>query len=257
VGYGGFLDLDLSIRPLSAGRGRFSVACINYTSTVYVNYTALARLSLSAVDQTGGPPPARLSLDGKEVTGEVWLVGGSYVVNALPDVRVGDARWVFEKWSDGVTSSTRRIDLTGNLEVKAQYRLQYYVYFKTPWRTVEGWFDRGAEVEVPSADVEQEDCRYKFKRWSGSGCPTSGRFTVLGPARCEAVYVKEYRVVVKLFNNTETYWVEEGAAFRKEVWAESREGIRLVPTGADNCEWTPAQDRIVLSASGPAQCVVS
>jgi len=69
--------------------------------------------------------------------------------------------------------------------------------------------------------------------------------------------VKEYRVVVKLFNIAETYWVEEGAAFREEVWAESREGMRLVPTGAENCEWTPAQDRIVLSASGPAQCVVS
>jgi hypothetical protein len=155
VGYGGFLDLDLSIRPLSAGRGRLSISvtCINYASTVYVNYTALARLSLSAVDQTGGPPPARLFLDGREVTGEVWLVGGSYVVDALPEVRVGDARWVFERWSDGVTSSTRHVDLTGNLEVKALYGLQYYVYFKTPWRTVEGWFDRGAEVEVPSADV--------------------------------------------------------------------------------------------------------
>jgi hypothetical protein len=259
VGYGGFLDLDLSIRPLSAGRGRLSISvtCINYTSTVYVNYTALAKLSLSAVDQTGGSPPARLSLDGKEVTGEVWLAGGSHVVDAPPEVRVGDARWVFEKWSDGVTSYTRRVDLTGNLEVKALYRLQYYVYFKTPWRTVEGWFDRGAEVEIPSADVEQGDWRYRFKGWSGSGCPASGRFTVLGPARCEAVYVKEYRVVVKLFNNTETYWVEEGTAFRKEVWAESREGMRLIPTGAENCEWTPAQDRIVLSASGPAQCVVT
>jgi hypothetical protein len=105
--------------------------------------------------------------------------------------------------------------------------------------------------------VEQVDWRYRFKGWSGSGCPTYGRFTVLGPARCEAVYVKEYRVVVKLFNNTETHWVEEGATFRREVWAESKGGMRLVPTGAENCEWTPAQDRIVLSASGPAQCVVS
>jgi hypothetical protein len=105
--------------------------------------------------------------------------------------------------------------------------------------------------------VEQEDWRYKFKRWSGNGYPASGRFTVPGPARREAAHVKEYRVVVKLFNNTETYWVEEGAAFRKEVWAESRGGIRLVPTGADNYEWTPAQGRTVLSASGHAQCVVS
>ncbi len=215
VGYGDFLDLDLSIRPLSAGRGRLSISvtCINYTSTVYVKYTALARLSLSAVDQTGGPPPARLFLDGREITGEVWLVGGSYVVDDLPEVRVSDARW-FERWSDGVTSSTRRVDLTGNLEVKALHGLQYYVYFKTPWKTVEGWLDRGAEVEVPSADVEQKDWRYKFKRWSGSGCPASGRFTVLRPTRCEAVYVKEYRVVVKPFNITETYWVEEGAAKR-------------------------------------------
>jgi hypothetical protein len=114
---------------------------------------------------------ARLSTDGREVSGEVWLVGGSYVVDTLSKVRVGDARRVFERWCDGVTSSTRHVDLMGNLEVRALCGLQYYVYFKTPWRTVEGWFDRGAEVEVPSADVEQEDRRYKFKRWSGGGCP--------------------------------------------------------------------------------------
>jgi hypothetical protein len=129
VGYGGFLYLDLSIRPLSAGRGRLSisVACINYTSTVYVNYTALARLSLRRLIRPAARP-ARLFLDGREVTGEVRLAGGSYVVDALPEVRVGDARWVFERWSDGVTTSTRHVDLTGNLEVKALYGLQYYVY---------------------------------------------------------------------------------------------------------------------------------
>jgi len=259
VDYGGFLDVELSIRPLSAGQGRISitVTCINYTSTVHLNYTVLAKLSLSAVDQAGGSPPARLFLDGKEAASEVWLPGGTHVVEAPPEVHVGDARWVFEKWSDGASTPSRRVDITGNLELKALYKLQYYVYIKTPWKTVEGWFDRGSEVEVSTADVEEGDWRHRFRGWSGSGCPASGRLIVLGPARCEAVYVREYRVVVKLFNHTETYWVEEGAAFSKEVRAEVRGGVKLIPTSAEGCGWTEAQDRIILTATGPAQCIVS
>jgi len=218
---------------------------------------ALARLSVSAVDQTGGSPPIKLLLDGKEVAGDAWLAGGSYLLEAPPEVRMGDVRWVFERWSDGATTSSRRVELTENLELRAFYKLQYYIYFKTPWRTVEGWFDRGVELEAPGGDVEEGDWRYRFRGWSGSGCPLSGRFVVLGPARCEAVYVKEYRVVVKLFSSTETHWVEEGVEFRKEVWAEVERGVRHVPTGVDGCNWTRAQDRVVLSARGPARCVIS
>jgi hypothetical protein len=259
VDYGGFLDINLSIRPLTAGRGNLTVVirCDNYTSASRISYTALARLSASAVDQAGGSPPVKFLLDGNEITGEVWLAGGSHVLEALPEVRVGDARWIFERWSDGAATPSRRVNLTGNLEVRALYRLQYYIHFKTPWGTVEGWFDRGAEVETPGGDVLQEDWRYRFKGWSGSGCPASGKLVVLGPARCEAVYAREYRVVVKHFNGTETYWVKEGEPFRKEVCNETRGGVRLVPTGAEGCSWAEAPGCIVLSASGPAQCSVS
>ncbi len=57
-----------------------------------------------------------------------------------------------------------------------------------------------------------------WSRKTGATSSKDGREAVapppagLRPAHCEAVYVKEYRVVVKLFNITETYWVEEGAA---------------------------------------------
>jgi len=104
--------------------------------------------------------------------------------------------------------------------------------------------------------VEEGDWRHRFRGWSGSGCPVSGKFVVLEPARCEAVYVREYRVVVKLFDRAETYWIEEGEEFSREVWPEVGRGERLMPKGADGCSWSEAGDRIVLSARGPAQCVV-
>jgi|GEM_PF-1736385 len=259
VGYGGFLDLDLFIKPLSAGRGRLSitVTCVDHVSTVHMDYTALARLSLSAVDQTGGSPPVRLSLEGREVVGEVWLAGGGHVVEAPREVQAGDARWIFDRWSDGVTSPSRRVDLTGNLELNALYRLQYFVYFKTPWEIKEGWFDRGAEMEISVGDMEQGEWRFRFRGWSGSGCPLSGRFVVLGPARCEAVYVKEYRVVVEGLNETETYWTAEGTAFHRELLIKKAgEGVRLVPIAVEGCNWTRTPGGVAISTSGPARCRV-
>jgi len=68
------------MRPLSAGRGRLTiaVACGGHTSVVPVDYVALARLSVSAVDQTGGSPPIKLLLDGKEVAGDAR--GGTVIL---------------------------------------------------------------------------------------------------------------------------------------------------------------------------------
>ena len=93
-----------------------------------------------------------------------------------------DTRLVFDRWSDGVSSSQREIYLAVKMDLVAVYLTEFFLKVQSSVsETVgSGWYPAGANATFAALDpgmtgrpsVDSE-VRYKFSRWSGDSDSTS------------------------------------------------------------------------------------
>ena len=80
-------------------------------------------------------------------------------------------RWVFVGWSDNVSSHSRRICLTGNLNIDAVYRPQYRVRVEANGGIVsgDGWYWNGSKAYVSALPTVKSGGEVRrFVKWTGN-----------------------------------------------------------------------------------------
>jgi hypothetical protein len=109
-------------------------------------------------------------------------------------------QYVFVSWSDGITSPSRTITVTGSMTLAANYKVQYYLTVQSEQGdpSGEGWYDEGSNayanvgVDKVPADFFSD---YVLKGWSGDAQgsrPKSNTIRMDGPKTARAVWEKQF-----------------------------------------------------------------
>ena len=105
-------------------------------------------------------------------------------------------RLVFSRWSDGVYSNPRRIDVPGGgISLSPIYMRQHRLQVDSPIDSVrgEGWYYEDTEAMVEALpEVYEDHSIYKFMGWCGDALSTNRSILVLmdKPKRVEANWMK-------------------------------------------------------------------
>lgn len=115
-------------------------------------------------------------------------------------------RYVFEKWSDGITTNPRTVTVNSAVTYTALEKKQHYLTMQTSPSSSAGtvspssnWYDSGKQVTISAS----ASSGYKFDKWSGtgsgaySGTNNPATITVNAPITETASFQKAYTVTVK------------------------------------------------------------
>lgn len=178
------------------------------------------RVNISALYGGGRPVPASclVEIGGKCVDGVAWLAPGEYEVKARGSVQTGEGvKFEFESWSDGVGSASRSLNVRGPVSLAANYVRYFFIEIVDPvgGRGTTGWIREGVVVDLSQPDEVPIDygSKWKFMGWSG-GC-VGDRLMVDRPARCEALWKRQYRIVLSVLLDGRQvgggeWWMYEG-----------------------------------------------
>ena len=140
----GVWNLALVATILDAAYGPISNSFSDYTFTIFV------RTALTLVVDL--PDHVPVSVDGANGTGSIQLVlaAGNHSLSVPDLVQVSNGtRLRFSKWSDGVTETTRSVELNQDITLTAYYTSQYQLRVISPVAiTGSGWYDDGSNVTL-------------------------------------------------------------------------------------------------------------
>jgi len=124
---------------------------------------------------------------------------GSHIIYAEETKVIGDGvRLVFDRWSDGIRSNPRALNLFQDVRLTAIYRTQYLlsVHSDHGEPVGGGWYDENSnasfavlpEVRIPEAGIMRSN--HVFVRWTGDGTGQRLMESVLmnGPKEIHAVW---------------------------------------------------------------------
>lgn len=138
--------------------------------------------------------------DGHDV--EILLLRGQHMVLAEPmrPIREG-VRHVFDRWSDGVQSNPRVVNLFHDTKLGALYRTQYLLTVDSEFGDPigGGWYDQDSTAffavpsEVGAGTVGVLNFKNVFDRWEGdwSGQESTAAVQMLSPKRVHALWRRE------------------------------------------------------------------
>ncbi len=109
---------------------------------------------------------------------------------------------------------SRSLRVTGPLDVRAYYRVEYRILVVTPAGTSEMWAPPGGRValEAPQVYEGNSTARLVFTGWLGVNATTpTATVTVTGPAVYKAVYEREYLVSFTSPLGSWERWAREGS----------------------------------------------
>lgn len=173
----------------------------------YANVDSKPRLPLIVDGVEFSDPPVRVA-EGSEVCVK-WAV--KYL-----DV---DRRYVFEKWSNGETSTCIKPRAGENVTAYYVEEVLVQIYSgDVPKYSRSFWTPSGSvlEIEVEPVEYVGEGVRYVFKEWSSGEMFSSprNRVAVVKPLRIEVKWVKEYLLTLSSQLNIKlngSGWYREGA----------------------------------------------
>jgi len=128
-----------------------------------------------------------------------WVVGSShsFSVNSIVPGQTG-VQYVFTDWSDGSTSTSRTITVSGSANYIAQYKTQYYLTVESDYGDPQGqrWYDEGstAVFSVTSPVSAGLGVKYVFDHWEGdvSASTPSTEIPMRAPHTVRAVWRTDY-----------------------------------------------------------------
>ena len=172
--------------------------------------------------------------------GGTYEYGKEVTLTATPSTSAG---YEFVKWSDGVTSASRKITVTGNATYTAEFRLKTYtVTFKAEDSTTlkTESVTHGLKATPPTAPEKADTAEwdYTFDGWYDSnGNKWTSSTTITGNITYTAQYTatkRTYSVTVILFNGQATRDYEYGT--RLTIVAQEVEGYDFIGWSDGNTE---------------------
>jgi len=119
-------------------------------------------------------------------------------VNVSQGVREG-----FARWSDGIISNPRQVNVTNGTVLQAIYNTQYLLTVDSNGGTTtpSGWYAPNSTVKITASNpsnVTAEASRFLFTSWTGyiSSNSTSVTVTMTAPATLQANWVEQYYVTI-------------------------------------------------------------
>jgi hypothetical protein len=133
-----------------------------------------------------------------------------------------NSRYVFKRWSDGDTSNSKTIVVTGSASYQAVFEVEHMVSVQTDYGDVTGvgWYSEGSQARVAlKATIIQldENTRVVFTGWTGDvkGTDSEVWIKVDKPYSLKAQWTKQYKVRVTSEYGTAVIeggeWQNEGA----------------------------------------------
>jgi len=165
-----------------------------------------------------------------------WAEGTTHRLVVETTLAVGEgARYVFEGWSDGCSSESREVVVTGPATYVANYTVQYLISVRTrpDLDEVIAWQEQGAIVHlsVNSTLFYQDNfSRLVFVGWSDNTTSPDISFVVSGPRSLEARWKRQFLVQVN-----SPYDEAEGGGWHDDG---SQAFISLCPSTLELCNGT-------------------
>ncbi len=204
--------------------------------TLRALYEEVYELRVVARLANGTPVSVPVNVAGESYVAEYagYLEPGAYSVSVAPTIEVVPGiRYVFVEWADGSRDTARSVELEGDVELEAVYKVQYYVNVSVSPGEYEryledavsgsGWYDEGAVavVEASSPVEVAPGERLVFAEWRGDlrSENLSASVVVDRPLAIRALWKKQYylRVVSDYGSPTGEGWYDEGAVAVVEV----------------------------------------
>ncbi len=143
------------------------------------------------------------------VYGSGWYDNGSVATFSIPNpaVTIGyGARAYFSGWSNGAKSASSTIVVSHNLNLNAEWKIQYQVSTSTQYGNAygSGWYDNGSIAHVYLSEpyiYVNSSTRIAFVSWSGMYANSSINVTVTKPLSLNAEYSKQYLVDISTLNS--------------------------------------------------------
>ena len=157
------------------------------------------------VDVSVLPSELSITIDGRNYGGSAsfeWEEGSKHTLSVSKIIEVKEGvRYVFLKWSDGTTSPSRSIIVSGPASYQAVFSKEFYVDVETAYGDVQGvgWHSVGESVRIKlskSLIQFENDTRMVFSGWSGdaTGTDTEVWIKVDKPYKIRANWKKQYKV---------------------------------------------------------------
>ncbi len=160
---------------------------------------------------------------------EYWLrFNAESLVRVPEEIEVGERAKLVLRDVEAVGANARLLGggkiVVLPLQPGAEIYPIYEMYYLVKWRTLEGpkeaWVRHGdtitlkAQQRIPAAP-DPERVAYVFQGWKGTFESSLPSVTILvnGPVDMEAVYKKQYKIVVQGPFEPVEYWVDEGGSF--------------------------------------------
>lgn len=216
-----------------------TVSSLDPDTTYYFRAQAKNTVATSSGDEMTFVTPKLYSVTLAASSGNVSLVidGATYLPHDLPaafswpegsvhecaapsPVSVGEGtQYVFASWSDGDTSASRTVTVSGDAAYTAEYTTQHYLTVDTDRGDPEGegWHNEGTDVTIDAAaTIGDGDTRFVFSNWTVDGDEHSDStltLTMDAPHTAIAGYTTQHFFTVRSERGDEPSgegWYDEG-----------------------------------------------
>ncbi len=128
-------------------------------------------------------------------------IDSSHTIEVPKQIEIGaGTRAIFDKWSDGDTSNTKRVTLTDDMELVAVYKLQYLLTINSDQGNAQGggWYDADKQANYSVTSPTGFLIVYTFDHWEGdaSHSSASGSIVMNSPKTIVARWRADYTQIL-------------------------------------------------------------
>ncbi len=131
---------------------------------------------------------ATIKIDGQSIMAQNFVAKTNFPVDTSHTIEIpkqvevaAGTRAIFDKWSDGDTSNTKRVILADDLELVAVYKLQYLLSINSDQGNPQGrgWYDSGTQATYSVTAITGFLIVYTFDHWEGDATHSSPSGTIV------------------------------------------------------------------------------
>ena len=133
-----------------------------------------------------------------------WVQGDTHAISIPNQIVNGTpgTRYVFTRWSDGITSQARLLTINTQATYRAEFKTQYFLTVTSTLplspipSTGAGWFDDNTQASISTPQIVSiaANKRYDFRGWTGNitDSKTNTSVLMIGPKTATSTYTLQF-----------------------------------------------------------------